>query len=221
LNVQQQKIGSAWNAVKAIEPDLLKALKTTARLDDIVHSGMLGICNNLNVGMDRMSPRWGDDGNGTVKLTDLSINDIESLSIQDAQFPPGSPPSVEFPIAIKSLEIKGKYNYTQPCSRYLFFVIKRTDSLTGTGKVTDALNQGKVIFVYDMQPDSARISFREVRLDGASNITYDDGSGVMANLARAILGGSLDTARRANLLNVIATANFRSMIEGKIKELLA
>jgi len=109
----QDAVRAAWDSMKGNVAAKLPGAVLEKPLSDQSYRQGTGLCTFLNWGEGNGS--WGDDGQGTIRLTSLRVSDFTSVSAGPADI---ENLDVRLPLPFALLQASGRYDYVQECAFY-------------------------------------------------------------------------------------------------------
>jgi hypothetical protein len=205
-------ITAAWQDLAPQVTAGLAPAALAATLPDIPIPAETGVCFTLNPppnGGERHT-LWEDQGQGTIQLTDLKITSLDGVSPQAAQFP--SDTQVQLPINFTTLTLAGSYNLSQPCVQYDVDTNKKigNEVYTGTGTVTQTAQQGQIIYQATIGADGT-LTLASALVTGDQHldvVPQDDGGGLIAILAKLLMGDPEQASVKGAINNIFTTMAF-------------
>lgn len=158
----QALVRAAWDSIRSkVATQLPAALKGKQISNQSIRTTM-GVCSMLNSPGNRSGSIWGSNGDGTMNLTSLTVDNFNDVTPGDAGF---SGVNVSLPLKFSLIAVRGSYSYSQPCAFYSFGKKGRQTNVDGSGKLQEKREKG--VLTYRLEAKEVQGQFR-VDLVGAT-----------------------------------------------------
>jgi hypothetical protein len=159
-------VRAAWDSIKGDVVAKLPGAVLEKPLSDQSYRQGLGVCSFLNWG-DTGNGSWGDDGQGTIRLTSLRVSDFTSVSAGPANI---ENLDVRLPLPFSLLQASGRYDYVQECAFYSMGKKGPPSRVHGSGTMNAKSEGGTLTYLLKAVDPDKHLELIGATVDGRRSV---------------------------------------------------
>jgi hypothetical protein len=158
----QQLVRAAWDSIKTKVASELPRAVVGKGLSNQSFNPEIRICGILNTGRGG-GAFWGEDGTGSMNLTELRISALNSVQDKNVTF---DGTNANFPLGFSLLQASGRYAYSQPCGLYSFGKKTTGTTVRGAGGFGEKRETGALTYVATFDNATMKLILTTVAVSG-------------------------------------------------------